>query len=112
MSVPIIDKTVTVYRLTQDTANNNREQYEVALTGVKMNIQPVAPEYEAAIGDGSIGRSFNAYTTQSGIQSTMIITESGSTTVSGMKYTVTGVLDWSSPNLLPHFELTLTKLAD
>ena len=108
----IQDKTVSIFRLTMDGDDNDREKYEVAMSNVRMNIQPTSAEYESVVGDGSFGKTFLAFTTQSGIETTMIVTESGSTTISGMKFTVTGISDWSAPNFLPHYELVLTKMGD
>lgn len=108
----ILDKTANIYRLTQDTNDNDKERYELAIEGFKINIQPASPEYEMVVGDGSFGKVFNAFTTQSGIQSTMMVTISGTTTTSGYKYMVTGMQDWSSPVYLPHYEMTLSKIDD
>ena len=106
----IQDRIVNVYRLITDSADADKEQYDLAMEGLPMNIQPIAPEMEIVIGNGSIGRIFAAYTTASGIMSGMIITASGTTTTSGYKYVVTGVEDWSHPKLLPHYELQITKM--
>lgn len=108
----ILDKIVNIYRLTQDINDTDKERYDLAIEGARMNIQPVTPEYELVVGDGSFGKSFNAFTTQSGIENTMLITVSGTTTVSGYKYLVTGIQNWSAPDLIPHYELVLSKLDD
>lgn len=106
----IQDSIVSIYRLVETTQDSDRERYEIAIPNVRMNIQPVDPNFQVALGDGSIGRYFNGFTTATGIQSAMLLTVSGSTTTSGYKYLVTGVDDWRLPNMLPHYELTLTKL--
>jgi len=108
----ILDRIVEIYRLTSDTDDADREKFELALSNVRMNIQPVDAELSIATGDGSLSKTFRAFTTQSGIAETMIVTVSGSTTISGMKYTVTGLQDWSQPNFLPHYELVLEEKGD
>ena len=108
----ILDKVANAYMLIQDSADTDREHYDLAIEGFKVNIQPVSPEFEAVLGEGSFGKSWIAYTAQSGINETMVIAVSGTTSVSGYKYTVVGVQDWSAPNFIPHYEINLELKGD
>lgn len=103
----ILDKTASLFRLAQDASDADHEYYQPLVRGFRINIQPVSDKYEAATGN-TFGRSYNGYTTMSGIHIYDKIAISGTTSYSGMEYVVEGVKDWGFPPL-PHFELLLRE---
>lgn len=103
----ILDRTADLHRLQTDPSDSNSEFYRPQVRGFRLNIQPVSAEYSAAIGD-TYGRTYRAFTLQSGIRIDDKIAVSGMLTASGMEYIVAGVADWNMPPL-PHFELQLTQ---
>lgn len=105
----IEDTVVAIKRLTPDSDNADKEGYvvDLSLQSVKCQIQPVSAE-ESVIVDGVYGQTFLMFTTQSGIFSGDKVTVSGS----GSTYRVKGVQDWSTTDLIPHFEMTLVKMEE
>lgn len=103
----ILDRVGFIYRLTPDPSDADNEFFQPALGPFKVNVQPESAEYAASQGD-TFGRSFRAFTTQSGIHIGDKLTLSGTTTLSGTAYTVMGVADWNAP-FLPHVELRLRE---
>ena len=75
---------------------------------MKINIQPAGLEYVATTPDGAIGKLFKCFTTYSGCQIGMMIVSSGTITVSGMRYEITGIEEFSGP-LGRHYELIVRK---
>lgn len=98
----ILDKLVFVARLSPNSDNSDKEAYAtITPIGVKMNVQPASPEL-VAITDGALGRTYQAWTTYSGIQNGDRVTLSGTSKV----FIVKGVKDWYFPPI-PHLELVL-----
>lgn len=99
----ILDRVVSIARLTPDNANNDKETYVTVsgLEGVKMNIQPANAEL-IALTEGQIGRTYKGFTAINGIQISDKVTVSGS----NVSYLVKGVSDWFF-GPLPHLELVL-----
>lgn len=100
--------TADLYRLRRETADNDREKWERVYTGLRVNIQPAGLEYTATQPDGAIGKLFRAFTTYSGCQIGMVLVSSGTATISGMRYEVTGVEPFEGP-LGRHYELLVRK---
>lgn len=103
----IFDKKVDVYRLLPDSQDADFEYYQKIYTGVHVQIQPESPDFEASV-NGTFGRTFRMYCTQSGLAINDKIVVSGSVTISGMEYIVRGIADWNMPPL-PHFEVRLEE---
>jgi hypothetical protein len=99
----ILDKKASVQRLTPDQSDNDKEQYAsvTGLGNIDINIQPASPEL-VAVTEGALGRTYDAYTTISGIKIGDRITVSGTND----HFIVKGVRDWFFPPI-PHLELTL-----
>lgn len=93
-------------RLQRDSADADLEGYVNLYCGLRLNIQPAGAEYQALLGDGSMGRIYRAYTSYSGCQIGMEIATSGTATISGMRYEVIGTEPWNGP-LGRHYELIL-----
>lgn len=100
--------TCNLFRLKRETADRDRETYQMIRQGLHVNIQPAGLEYLATEPDGAMGKTYRAYTTYSGCQIGMILVSSGTTTVSGMKYDITGIEDHYGP-FGRHWELLLRK---
>ena len=106
----ILDRVVAISRFTQDSDDADKEQYQVGegiFIGVPMNIQPASPD-ETVMVDGAYGKTFSAYTTQSGIKIGDRVTVSGT----GQQLRVRGVGDWSNPDLIPYYEYTLVEFEE
>lgn len=103
----ILDRTADLFRLQLDPSDSYSEFYQAQVRGFRINIQPENPDYTAAVGD-TYGRSFRAFTLQSGIRIGDKIAVSGMLTASGMEYRVDGVADCNMAPL-PHFELRLVQ---
>lgn len=103
----ILDKTVSVKRLTQDSGNANKESYvaNAALVGVPIHIQPASPE-DTVLAEGVFAQTYRAFTTHSGILNGDHLTDS-----EGKSYVVKGVENWNFPPL-PHFEMTLAETVE
>lgn len=102
----ILDKTVSVKRLTLDAGNADKESYvaNAALTAVPINIQPASPEQTVLV-EGVFAQTYRAFVTHSGILS-------GDHLYDGQRnYVVKGVEDWNFPPL-PHYEMTLVEVAE
>lgn len=105
----IQDKIVSVKYLLPDASDSDKESYvaNAALSNVKINIQPAGDQTIAIVG-GVLGQTYTAFTTRSGISEGNYLTVSGTTNV----FIVRGVTDWSTPNLIPHYELLLDKVKE
>lgn len=103
----ILDRVGFIYRLTPDPSDTDNEFYQPAIGPFKVNVQPEGEQYAASLGE-TFGRTYRAFTTQSGIHIGDKLTLSGTTTLSGMAYTVLGVADWNF-GFLPHYELRLKE---
>lgn len=105
----ILDSVITIQRLTKDVDNADKEMYQpnLALTSVKCNIQPASPE-QVAISDGVFGQTFACFTTESGLLTGDLATVSGT----GQKYVIRGIEDWSLPDMVPHYEVTMVKMEE
>lgn len=103
----ILDKTVSVKRLTQDSGNSDKESYvsNAALTSVPINIQPASPEYTVLV-EGVYAQTYKAFVTHSGILNGDQLTDNN-----GRVYMVKGIEDWDFPPL-PHYEMTLVEIEE
>lgn len=97
MSLIAYKSTADLYALSDDSNDSNLENYVKHYTGLKINIQPAGLEYVATVPDGAMGRTFKAFTSYSGCQVGMLLVSSGTTTVSGMMYTVIGREEYIGP---------------
>ena len=104
----IYKSTANLYKLVTDSADARRETYSNIYTGLRINIQPASPEFVLGDIQGEMGKLFRAYTTYSGCQVGMVLVTSGTTTVSGMRYHILGVEEWSGP-IGRHYELVVRK---
>lgn len=104
----ILDQTISIQRLTPDTDNPDKEQYQTnaALAAVACNLQPAGPE-QTAISDGVFGQTYLCFTTESGVKTGDKITISGTNEVMRVK----GIEDWSA-DPLSHYELTLVRFEE
>ena len=84
-------------KLDPDSASADKEGFVTHIHGLKVNIQPASPEMIALNPIGETGKLYRGFTTRSGIREGMMIVTSGSLTVSGMRYRVTGVEEWRGP---------------
>jgi len=103
------EKIASVKYLLPDSDDSDKESYvtNAALSNVKINIQP-ASDQTLAITEGVLGQTYIAFTTRSGIAEGNYLTVSGTNET----YLVRGVKDWSSPKLIPHYELLLDKIKE
>lgn len=97
MSVIIYKQTADLYALRPDSNNSRLEVMARRYTGFKINIQPAGLEYVADDPSGAMGKIFKAFTTYSGCMQGMMVVTSGTTTVSGMQYTVIGREEYRGP---------------
>lgn len=104
----IYKQTADLYRLTTESTDQSREKYTRLFSGLRVNIQPAGLEYTATQPDGAIGKMFRAFTTYSGCQIGMMLISSGTATISGVRYDITGVEGFTGP-LGRTFELLLRK---
>lgn len=104
----VFTQTADLYRLNTESANPSREKMVRIFQGLKVNIQPAGLEYVATMPEGAIGKLFKCFTTYSGCQIGMRLVSSGSATISGMVYEVTGVEPWEGPGG-KHWELLVRK---
>lgn len=91
MSIVIYKSTADLYGPSQDSSNSNLENYNKLYSGLRINIQPAGLEYVATTPDGAMGKIFRGFTTYSGCMIGMMLVSSGTTTVSGMRYSVIGL---------------------
>lgn len=107
------DKIVSVQRITQLEDNPNKGEYQAVsgLESVSVNVQPANPETVALV-NGVFGKTYDIYTTQSGIRDGDKLTISG-TFIDGITQNkalrVSSVANWwFGP--LPHFELVCADI--
>lgn len=105
----ILEKIVSVKYLLPEAADADKEGYvsNLALSNVRINIQP-ASEQTLSLVDGVMGQTFTAFLTQSGIAEGNYLTVSGTSN----NFVVRGITDWSSPTLIPHYQLLLEKVKE
>ena len=105
----ILDSIASIQRVTKDTDNTSKEQYQtnLALSAVKCQIQPASPA-DTAISEGIYGQTYLCFTTESGIMTGDKVTVSGT----GQVFKVRGIEDWGNPDLSPHYELTLVEFTE
>lgn len=108
MSFLIYKQTADLYRLNTESADTNREKYARVFSGLKVNIQPAGLEYVVTQPDGGLGKYFKVFTTYSGCQIGMRLISSGTATISGMVYEITGVEGYEG-SLGRHWELLVRK---
>lgn len=108
MSFIIYKQTASLFRLSRESADADREKYQQVFAGLKVNIQPAGLEYIATTPDGAMGKLFKCFTTYSGCQIGMVLVSSGTTTISGMRYEIIGAEGYTGP-LGRHWELLVRK---
>lgn len=111
---PIQDKIVFVSRLEKTASDNDKQIYTtysgfagpggIATAAARMNIQPANAETTVLV-DGVFGKTFNAFTSCSGIVEGMLVTVSGTSD----QYIVRGRQANSNGILPPHYELIMTR---
>lgn len=106
MTFIVYKDTADLYKLSEDSVQSDIQNYGRIVQGFKINIQPAGLEYAVTQPDGAIGKTYRGFTSQSGIRNGMLVVVSGTTTVSGMRYEVTGVEDFNGP-LGRHYELLM-----
>jgi hypothetical protein len=101
----ILDKTVSISRLTVTVNDVDKEQYQPVgnMHAVGMNIQPASAEL-TAVSEGVYGQTYRAFVSVSGIRIGDRVTVSGTND----RFTVKGVQDWYN-GILPHLEIVLFK---
>lgn len=104
----IYKSTADLIRLNREAADSDREKYSTIYRGLRLNIQPAGLEYVVTQPDGALGKIFRAFTTYSGCQIGMRVVTSGTVTVSGSMYEITGVEPYEG-GLGRHWELLLRK---
>lgn len=112
--LPIQDKIVFVSRLEKDSSDVDQEAFttfsgfngpgQIATAAVRMNIQPASAETTVLV-DGVFGKTFNGYTSSSGVVEGMKLTVSGT----GEIYLVRGREIHENGILPSHYELVLTR---
>lgn len=108
MGFIIYKQTANLLRLKRETADADREKYELIYQGLRVNIQPAGLEFVATQPEGAIGKLFKCFTTYSGCQIGMQLVTSGTVSISGMRYEVTGVEEYRGA-LGRHYELLVRK---
>lgn len=108
MSVVIYKVTASLFRLTKESADQDRERYTLLYQGLRVNLQPAGLEYTATQPDGAIGKLFRGFTTYSGCQIGMKLVVSGTVTSSGYMYDIIGVEPFYGP-MGSTFELLVRK---
>ena len=103
------DAVVSIYRLTKDADNADKEQYQAnaALASVKCQIQP-ATASETAIAEGVFGKTYTMFTTESGIKEgdKVVLADTGEI------FRVKGIMNWADIDLIPHYEMTLVEFEE
>lgn len=111
---PVLDKIVFVSRLTKTTSDSDKERYvthsgyfgpgQIPTAAIRANIQPSSAETTVLV-DGVFGKTFDMFTSASGVVEGMKITVSGT----GEEYFVRGRQVHDNGILPDHYELVLTK---
>jgi hypothetical protein len=102
----ILDRVANVYGLSRQS-NTDIEYYSLKQQGIAINVQPEKPEYTVLAG-GNVSKSWRGYTTYSGCVDGDVVTLSGTTTASGLRFRVRGVLNWQQ-GFIPHTQLILEE---
>ena len=111
---PVLDKIVFVSRLEKTPSDIDKERYvthsgflgngQIRTAAVRANIQPSSAETTVLV-DGVFGKTFDMFTTSSGVVEGMKVTVSGT----GEEYFVRGRQVHDNGILSDHYELVLTK---
>ena len=111
---PVLDKIVFVARLEKTPGDVDKERYtthsgfvgpgQIRTAAVRANIQPSSAETTVLV-DGVFGKTFDMFTSASGIVEGMQVTVSGT----GEQYFVRGRQVHDNGILPDHYELVLTK---
>lgn len=111
---PVLDKTAFVSRLEKTSSDVDKETYTafsgysgpggIDTSAIKCNIQPASAETTVLV-DGVFGKTFNCFTSSSGVVEGMKLTISGT----GEEYLVRGRQAHDNGILPKHYELVLTK---
>jgi len=107
------DKNGSIRRLTVTSTDTDKEDYQqvVALQGFPLNIQPASPE-ETAISEGLFGKTYNVFTTHSGIQVGDRLTVSGTfvdNKTQNKELEISGLGNWHF-GPIPHFEIIAMEI--
>ena len=103
--LPVQDKTVFLSVLTKSGSDIDKESYQAPGLVAKMNIQPANAETTVMV-DGQYGKTFDGFTTNSGVTEGMKVTVSGRPTD---QYIVKGREVHDNGVLPPHYELVLIR---
>lgn len=108
----ILDKICSVYHLTKDIDNQDKESFklDLGLTDVAINVQPGAAE-DTILSDGTFAQTWIGFTTQSGIRSGDKVLVSGYAPDIQREFIVRGIEDWRMLDI-PHYEITLIEFED
>lgn len=111
---PILDKTVFISRFEKTSTDVDKERYvthsgylgpgQIPTAAIKANIQPSSAETTVLV-DGVFGKTFDMFTSASGVVEGMKVTVSGT----GAEYFVRGRQVHDNGILPEHYELVLTK---
>lgn len=107
------DKKASIQRLTKVVGNSNKGTFQ-AISGMQslnINVQPANPDTTVLVG-GVFGKTYNIFTTASGIKEGDKLTVSGTfidNASQNKTLNVTSVGNWYF-GVIPHFEIICTEL--
>ena len=107
------DKKASIQRMTKLVDNQYKGEFQVVsgLQDINVNVQPSNPESTDLVG-GIFGKTYDVYTTQSGIRDGDKLTVSG-TFIDGITQNkdirVTSIGNWNF-GPLPHYEIVCTDI--
>ncbi len=104
MSFLIYKEKATLKMLSPDSADSDKEGYITITDSLYINIQPMGSEYIALSPAGDVGKSYQGFTTYTGISPEMIIQ------TTELKLKVNGV-DKYEGALGKHYQLLLTEIS-
>lgn len=108
-----LDKTASIQRLTTQAGNVNKGEFTAVsgMEAIDVNVQPSNPETVALV-NGIYGKTYDVFTTASGIKEGDKLTVSGTfvdNLTQNKALRVSSVANWYF-GPLPHFELVCTDL--
>lgn len=107
------DKTGSIERFSELVSDTNKEDFQVVtgLEAIPINVQPANPETTILV-EGVFGKTYNVYTTVSGMKDGDRLTVSGLFTDGkslNKKLTIKNIGNWSF-GPLPHFEIVCVEI--
>ena len=100
----IYKEKATLKRLSPDSADSDKEGYIVVTDDLYVNIQPMGSEYIALSPMGDVSKTYQGFTTYTGISPEMLIE------TSELKLKVAGVDKYDGP-LGKHYQLLLREIS-